>query len=88
MSVYQVNRFLRDVNRSVELAGRCTRDIDAVLGDYQLTSEEREALRGWEVRKLYDMGANPLLLLVYSLATNKDMAAYARAINQKSERRV
>jgi hypothetical protein len=84
MSVYQVNRFLRDVNRSAELAGRCTRDMDAVLGEYQLTGEEREALKDWQVRKLYDLGANPLPLLVYSLATNKDMAAYARAINQKS----
>lgn len=50
----------------------------------QLTPEKEQALKGWEVRKLYDMGANPLLLLVYSLATSKDMAAYARAINQKS----
>ncbi len=83
MSVYQVNRFLRDVNRSATLAGQCEQDIDGVLNNYQLTLEESAALKRWEVRKLYDMGANPLLLLVYSLATNKDMAAYARAINQK-----
>ncbi len=84
MSIYQVNRFLHDVNRSAELAGQCKFDIGAILRSYQLTPEEEQALKGWEVRKLYDMGANPLLLLVYSLATSKDMAAYARAINQKS----
>lgn len=84
MSSYQVNRFLRDVNRSAELAGQCAMDTGAVLKNYQLTPEEEQALKGWEVRTLYDMGAHPLLLLVYSLATSKDMAAYARAINQKS----
>ena len=83
MSVYQVNRFLRDVNRSAELAGQSVRDIDTVLSNYQLTPEERETLKGWEVRKLYEHGAHPLLLLIYSLATHKDMAAYARAINHK-----
>ena len=50
---------------------------------YQVTPEERETLKGWEVRKLYEHGAHPLLLLIYSLATHKDMAAYARAINHK-----
>jgi hypothetical protein len=29
------------------------------------------------------MGANPLLLLVYSMATGKDIRAYAGAMNQK-----
>ncbi len=84
MSMYQVNMFLRDVNRSTELARQCAIDIAAVLGNYQLTREEEEALTGWEVRELYELGAHPLLLLVYSLATGKDMSAYVKAINQKS----
>ena len=54
-----------------------------VLHQYDLTPEEREALKGWQVRKLYDMGANPLLLLVYSMATGKDMRTYVGAMNQK-----
>jgi hypothetical protein len=36
------------------------------------------------VRKLYDMGANPLLLLVYSMAAGKDMRTYVAAMNEKS----
>jgi len=83
MSLYQVNKLLRDVNRSVDLAQRCQTEPDVVLHQYGLTPEEREALKGWQVRKLYDMGANPLLLLVYSMATGKDIRAYAGAINQK-----
>jgi len=53
-----------------------------LLQKYELTAEEREAVKGWQVRKLYDMGANPLLLLVYSMAIGKDMRAYVRVINQ------
>ena len=83
MSLYQVNKLLRDVNRSVDLAQRCQTKPDVVLHQYDLTPEEREALKGWQVRKLYDMGANPLLLLVYSMATGKDIRTYVGAMNQK-----
>lgn len=83
MSLYQVNKLLRDVNCSADLAQRCQTEPDVVLHQYNLTPEEREALKGWQVRKLYDMGANPLLLLVYSMATGKDMRAYVGAMNQK-----
>ena len=83
MSLYQVNKLLRDVNCSANLAQRCQTEPDVVLHQYDLTPEEREALKGWQVRKLYDMGANPLLLLVYSMATGRDMHAYVGAMNQK-----
>ena len=83
MSLYQVNKLLRDVNCSADLAQRCQNEPDEVLHQYNLTPEEREALKGWQVRKLYDMGANPLLLLVYSMATGKDMRTYVSAMNQK-----
>lgn len=83
MSLYQVNKLLRDANCSAVLAQRCQTEPDEVLRQYNLTPEEREALKGRQVRKLYDMGANPLLLLVYSMATGRDIRAYVGAINQK-----
>ena len=84
MSVYQVNKLLRDVNCSMDLAHRCQSDPDGVFQQYKLTAEEQEAIKGWQVRKLYDMGANPLLLLVYSMAAGKDMRAYVAAMNEQS----
>jgi hypothetical protein len=81
--MYQVNKFLRDISRSAELAGQCVIDIDAILKNYQLTREEEEALKGWEVKRLYDQGANPFLLLVYSAAIGKGIPAYSEAINQE-----
>jgi Aromatic-ring-opening dioxygenase LigAB, LigA subunit len=84
MSLYQVNKLLRDMNCSLELAQRCQSDAEAVLQQYELTAEEQEAIKGWRVRKLYDMGANPFLLLVSSMAAGKDMRAYVAAMNEKS----
>jgi len=84
MSLYQVNKLLRDMNCSLELAQRCQSDPEAVLGQYELTAEEQEAIKSWQVRKLYDMGANPFLLLVSSMAAGKDMRAYVTAMNEKS----
>jgi Aromatic-ring-opening dioxygenase LigAB, LigA subunit len=84
VSLYQVNKLLRDINRSNELAQRCRTEPEAVLRHYDLTAEEQEAIKGWQVRKLYDMGANPLLLLVYSMATGRDMRKYVAAMNEKN----
>jgi hypothetical protein len=81
MSLYQVNKLLRDLNCNTELAQRCRSDPDALLQSYDLTPEERDAIKGWQVRKLYDMGANPLLLLVSSMATGMDIRRYVQTLN-------
>jgi len=54
-----------------------------VFDRYDLTSDEREALATWQVRKLYDMGANPLLLLLSAFASGKGMREYMGAMNPK-----
>ena len=82
MSLYQVNKLLRDVNMSLDLAQRCQTEPEAVLSRYSLTKEEQTALKDWRVRTLYEMGANPLLLLTYSMATGKNMKAYMTAMNE------
>lgn len=58
-------------------------DGTSAVMDVDNTCAHRDALKGWRVRQLYDMGANPLLLLVYSMATGKNMRAYVNAMNQK-----
>jgi aromatic-ring opening dioxygenase LigAB LigA subunit len=84
MSLYQVNKLLRDLNLNTELAQRCQAEPESVFPQYNLTVEEREAIKGWQVRKLYDMGANPFLLLVSSMATGRSMRAYVQAMNEKA----
>jgi hypothetical protein len=47
MSLYQLNRLLRDVNCSSTLAQRCQTEPEPVLGQYDLTPEERDAIKRW-----------------------------------------
>jgi hypothetical protein len=83
MSHYQVSRLLRDIARDAEVARRCRVEPAAVLVNYDLTAAEKEAVKHWSVRALYDMGINPLLLLTSSMAMGTDIRTYTAALNQK-----
>jgi hypothetical protein len=84
MSRYQVDKLLRDIRRDNQLAARFRDDIEGVLDSYKLEAEERELLRRWEIRKLYDRGVNPLLLLLANGAAGKQMRDYSIAMNPKN----
>ena len=87
MSRYQVDKLLRDLRRDSDLAARFRSNADSVLDSYALDSEERDLLNRWEVRALYDRGANPLLLLLANgPAAGKSMQEYAAAMNPKNRR--
>jgi hypothetical protein len=84
MSRYQVDKLLRDLRRDDQLAARFRSDSNTVLDNYRLDIEERELLQRWEVRKLYDRGVNPLLLLLaYMGPAGKQMKDYSVAMNPK-----
>ena len=85
MSRYQVDKLLRDLRRDQELATRFRNSIETVLDGYRLDAEERELLKRWEIRALYDRGVNPLLLLLaHGPAAGKSMEEYAAAMNPKN----
>jgi len=81
MSRYQVDKLLRDIRRDSQLAARFREDIDGVLDNYKLQADERELLKRWEIRKLYDRGVNPLLLLLAHGPAGKNMRDYSAAMN-------
>jgi len=84
MSRYQVDKLLRDLRRDPTLAARFRDKVETVLDVYDLDTEERDLLKRWEVRALYDRGANPLLLLLaHGPAAGKSMQEYAAAMNPK-----
>jgi hypothetical protein len=83
MSQYQVSRLLRDIARDAEIARRCRTELPAVLKNYDLDETEKDALKSWSVRALFDMGINPLLLLTSSMAMGTDLRAYTAALNEK-----
>ncbi len=82
MSRYQVDKLLRDLRREPELAARFRDDVESVLDRYQIDDMERDLLKRWAVRELYDRGVNPLLLLLaHGPAAGKSMQEYAAAMN-------
>jgi hypothetical protein len=85
MSLYQMNKFLRDLSRSSDFVGRCQKSLGAVLDSYELTASEKHALEEWQIRALYDMGVNPLLLLTSSMAMGKDLRTYVAELREKSD---
>jgi hypothetical protein len=84
MSRYQVDKLLRDIRRDNLLAARFREDINGVLGAYKLDAEERELLQRWDIRKLYDRGVNPLLLLLAHGPAGKHMRDYRVAMNPEN----
>jgi Aromatic-ring-opening dioxygenase LigAB, LigA subunit len=84
MSRYQVDKLLRDIRRDNQLAARFRNEVHAVLADYKLDDEERELLKRWEIRKLYDRGVNPLLLLLAHGPAGKHMRDYSAAMNPEN----
>jgi Aromatic-ring-opening dioxygenase LigAB, LigA subunit len=81
MSRYQVDKLLRDLRRDERLAAAFRGDIEAALAGYKLDTEERELLKRWDVRGMYDRGVNPLLLLLANGRAGKSMRAYGTAMN-------
>jgi Aromatic-ring-opening dioxygenase LigAB, LigA subunit len=84
MSRYQVDKLLRDLRRDRDLAGRFRENIDAVLADYELDGTERELLKRWQIRELYDRGVNPLLLLLAHGTTGRSMRDYAELMKPRN----
>ena len=84
MSRYQVDKLLRDLRRDKEIAARFRDNIDSVLGAYKLDETERDLLRRWEVRDLYDRGVNPLLLLLGHMTSGRSFKDYAVLMNPRN----
>jgi hypothetical protein len=85
MSRYQVDKLLRDLRRDGQLAERFRDNIETVLDSYQLDADERELLKKWEIRKLYDRGVNPLLLLLAHGPAGHSMGDYRPAMNPEGK---
>lgn len=84
MSQYHLNRLMRDISRSGEVAKRCRAELPSLLAEYDLTAAEKEAVASWQLRRLYDLGVNPLLLLTSSMAMGTNMRDYVSALRKQN----
>ena len=65
MSVYQVNRACYDLKREENRAAY-RQDREAYFARYDLTPEERRAFRDEDYRRLFDLGCNIYVLVVFA----------------------
>ncbi len=80
MSLYQLQKFLYDLNRDPSAQSRYRADPQAMLDQYELTSEERSALAAADVGLIYVLGANGQLLMHYAAFLGMSWPMYIQAL--------
>lgn len=66
MSLYYLQKFLYELNREESAQEKYKSDIEQLLGEYDLTEEEANALRDGDIGLLYVLGVNGQILMHYA----------------------
>ena len=66
MSLYYLQKLLYVLNREPRQQEGFKRDAEAVLAEFDLTEEERQALRERDIGKLYVLGVNGQILMHFA----------------------
>ena len=66
MSLYQLQKFLYQLNRDESVKQAFRSDPDAVLAAYELDDEEAGALRAGDIGLLYVLGVNGQILMHFA----------------------
>jgi hypothetical protein len=66
MSLYYLQKFLYVLNRDEDAQQRYKDDLDGLLVDYELATEERTALKEGDIGLLYVLGVNGQILMHYA----------------------
>ena len=82
MSLYALQKLLYHLNRDPKVKARFKDDLDGLLGEYELTAEEREALAAHDIGKLYVLGVNGQLLMHLSSQIGQPWVEYIAAMRE------
>jgi hypothetical protein len=82
MSIYTLQKLIRDVNRDPRLREAYSAAPEQFAGGYELTDAEREALLALDLTKLYALGVHGLLLRPFSILHQVPEADYLRKIRE------
>jgi len=80
MSVYTLQKLLRDVNRIPERREAYFGSPAKFAEGYDLTERERAALIDLDVRALYDMGVHGLILRPFTILHKMSDPDYVKAL--------
>jgi hypothetical protein len=82
MSLYAVQKFLYHLNREAQVQRRFKESRAALLNDYDLNAEERQALEQGDIGKLYVLGCNGQLLMHFGPLVGLQWAEYLEAMRE------
>ena len=63
MSCYDLSRLLFDLKMNASIYQRSLKDLENVMSEYDLTADEKDALRSGDPRKLRQLGVHGMLCL-------------------------
>jgi hypothetical protein len=82
MSLYQLQKFLYELNRDPQLQESYRTDSQRTLSRYDLTAEEREALATGDIGLVYVLGANGQLLMHFAAFLGIPWPDYIRSMRE------
>jgi Aromatic-ring-opening dioxygenase LigAB, LigA subunit len=80
VSLYQIQKFLYDMNRDPGVQQRYRTDLPDLLTGYDLDAEERAAIENRDIGLIYVLGANGQLLMHYAAFLGMPWADYIAAM--------
>jgi hypothetical protein len=80
MSLYQMQKFLFDLNRDPGVQREFRVDLPGLLKAYDLDDEERAAIENRDIGLIYVLGANGQLLMHYAAFLGMPWADYIAAM--------
>ncbi len=82
MSLYYIQKLIYQLNRDPAVRRRLEEDFEGLLAEYELTEEERDALRRPDIGLLYVMGVNGQILMHYAALRGYEWNAYIEAMRE------
>jgi hypothetical protein len=82
MSLYYIQKVLYQLNRDPAVRKRFDADRGELLGEYELTDEERQALLDGDIGLLYVMGVNGQILMHYAALLGQPWDVYINAMRE------
>ena len=85
MSLYYVQKLLYELNRDPHTRARFDENFAGLLDDFDLTDEEKTALRAPDIGLLYVMGVNGQILMHYAALRGFEWDRYIQAMRDGLE---
>ena len=82
MSLYYVQKLLYQLNRDPAVRKRFDADRATLLGEYELSDEERTAILDGDIGLLYVMGVNGQILMHYAALLGQPWDVYIDAMRE------